>query len=162
MVMVEKSKNLGLKIGAVFTVISFLLTFTLAIPLASIIPALFIEQKLSDIFSNLTYPKIGLMMIFLLSLLFLLILVLVFGNVKRRAKQKMSLHAGNLMLTMCVFYLIVHSLGYYLFWGIYLHFKTDAQLAFNSVYSFPFSSLSFLLIGFLLDWYSKKLRTKYL
>ncbi len=57
---------------------------------------------------------------------------------------------------MVVEYFIVHTLGFYLYWANTLDFRSDGQLIFAAVDSFPKSSLSFVFIGLFIDIFKSK------
>ncbi len=52
---------------------------------------------------------------------------------------------------MSLLFFIVHSLGFYIYWGAELGFKSDGQLAFGVINSFPTSSWAFIIIGLTID-----------
>jgi hypothetical protein len=53
---------------------------------------------------------------------------------------------------MFLFYFLVHPLGFYIYWGLELDFRSDGQLIFGAIKSFPASSCAFLFIGLIIDW----------
>ena len=151
----KNGKNLGLKIGAICSIVSFLFTFTIAIPMFSVFPSLFLEQAISNILPNLPSNYSGIATILVLSVLFLVALLFTLKRVKKSAQENRKLKGSEIIIMMLIFYLIVHNLGYYIFLGLN-NFPVDALNAIYSAITFPFSSLSFILLGFLIDWYWKK------
>ncbi len=151
----KNSKNFGLTIGAIFSIVSFLFTFTIAIPMFSVFPSEFLNQGISAIFPNLPHSSVGMITISILLIIFLVALVFTLKKAKKSAEEKRKLKASEIIIIMLVFYLIVHNLGYYILLGI-ANFPIDALNTLMGVVSFPFSSVSFVLIGLLIDWYWKR------
>lgn len=151
----KNDKNLGLKIGAIFSIISLLLTITVAVPMFSVFPSEFLNMGISGIFPSLSHENTGIITILILSAIFASSLIFTLRKVKKSAEEKRSFNASGVVVVMLVFYLIVHNLGYYILLGI-SNFPIDALNTIMGVVSFPFSSLSFVLLGLLMDWYWKK------
>lgn len=147
----KNKKHPGLFIGTIFSLLSILLTFTLVVPMFSVLPGFFIQDFLSKVFPYLVYENNGMLVLIALLVIFSLAMHLALRRKnlwKDKVPKNRRIEIGIIML---VFYFIVHPLGFYLFWGFCLNFKSDAQIIFDSVFSFPISSLSFLLIGYCLD-----------
>lgn len=150
--MVNK-KHTGLLIGIIFSIVSFLLTFTFVVPIYTTLPGSFLEQGLSSIFPTQPFPIIGMLTISILSILFILVILLSLQRAKVQANKGKTASTVDIILMMLIIYCLVHPLAFYLHLGIALDFHLDAQYLFNAVYIFPFSSLSFVIIGFLMDYY---------
>lgn len=143
--------NIGLCIGILFSIISFALTFTFAIPMWSIFGGVLIEQILSSLFPSMVFATIGTITSVLLGLLLISLLYAVYRAIKVKSSSGERLLPSYVIKMMLIAYLLVHPLGFYLFLGIALDFHLDAQYLFGAVYSFPFSSLFFIVFGFLMD-----------
>src|SRR5690554_228393 len=142
----------GTIIGAIFTVASIFLTFTFVIPIISIIPAAYIESLVASVVDNEPYSNVG--KATLNTFLGLLIIFITVVLIKSRKTRFSNIHV---ILTMIIAYFIVHSLGFYIYWGVSLNYRSDGQLIFAAVDSFPFSSFGFVFIGFLIDIVKKPL-----
>lgn len=152
----KNSKNLGLKIGAIFSIVSFLFTFTIAIPMFSVFPGAFLEDALYSILPDQPHHYYGIATILILVVLFLVALLFTLKRVKKSAQENRKLKRSEIIIIMLIFYLIVHNLGYYIFMGMN-NFPLDALNTLMGVITFPFSSLSFILLGLLIDWYWGKI-----
>jgi len=142
----------GTIIGAIFTVASLLLTITFVIPIISIIPAAYIESLVASVVDNEPYSNVG-----KATLNTFLGLLIIFITVVLIKSRKTRLSNVQIILTMIIAYFIVHSLGFYIYWGVSLNYRSDGQLIFAAVNSFPFSSFGFVFIGFLIDIVKKPL-----
>ncbi len=151
----KDDKNLGLKIGAIFSIVSFLFTFTIAIPMFSVFPSAFLEQAISSVFPSLTNVDTGIITILVLAVLFLSALVFILKRVEKSVNENRKLKTSEIIVVMLIFYIIIHNLGYYTLLGI-SGFPIDALNTLLAIASFPFSSVLFVLIGFMMDWYWKK------
>jgi hypothetical protein len=141
----------GTIIGGIFTSISLLLTLTYIVPILSVIPGAFIESIISKIIGNEPYSNVGKATIFVL-IVILIISVLLFLNKSR----KKTLNNGDVFSIMIIEYFIIHPLGFYIYWATTLDFRSDGQLIFGAVNSFPNSSFGFLGLGILIDLVKKK------
>lgn len=155
----KTEKKLGLKIGAIFSIVSFLFTFTIAIPMFSVFPGEFVIQAFYDILNvpngDMTYGTAGFAALFVFALLFIVALFFTLKIVRNLAKDKQNLKTSEIIVMMLVFYLIIHNLGYLILRAID-GFPIDALNVMGGIISFPFSSVLFVLIGLLIDWYWKK------
>jgi len=136
----------GTIIGGIFTVISLLLTLTFIVPILSIIPGAFIESIMSSIVNNEPYSNVGKATILTLVIILILSLILILFK-----SRKTELKNGHIFGIMVFEYFIIHALGFYIYWATSLNFRSDGQLIFGAVTSFPASSFGFLGIGILID-----------
>lgn len=140
----------GTIIGAIFTVASILLTFTFIIPIISIIPAAYIESLVASVVDNEPYSNVGKATInIFLGLLILFITIVLIKSRKNRLSNI------QIFWIMIIAYFIVHSLGLYIYLGVSLNYRSDGQLIFAAVESFPISSFGFFGIGLLIDFVKK-------
>ena len=133
-------------IGGIFTLISLLLTLTFIVPILSVIPGAFIESIMSSIVDNEPYSNVGKATI--LTLVIILVLSLIVILFKSR---KTEFKNGHIFGIMVFEYFIIHALGLYIYWATSLNFRSDGQLIFGAVTSFPVSSFGFLGLGVLID-----------
>lgn len=151
----KKIKTLGLRIGAIFCVVSFLFTFTIGIPMFSVFPSEFLNQAVSGVFPSLSHEASSIITIVLLFILFAVAIFFTLKIIKNLANEREKLKVSETVVIMSIFYFIIHNLGYYFLLGI-SGFPIDALNTLMAVVSFPFSSLLFLAIGYLMDWYWKR------
>lgn len=150
----KSKKNIALKIGAIFSIVSLLLTATFFVPMFSIFPAYFLEMFITDAFS-LSHKTGGIATTLIFGILFLIILFFAMRIAKTRAERGEELTKKEIIIVMLITFFIVHPLGYYvLLWTG--NFPVDALNSIMSLFSFPVTSLSFVVIGFLMDRYWKK------
>lgn len=150
---------MGLKTGAIFSIFSLLSAFTIAIPMFSVFPSIYLHQAISYIFPKLSFVYVEIATFFILTVLFVLVIVFTFIKVRKCANEYRRLKLWEVLVMMLVFYVIVHNLGYYIVLAI-SNFPIDALNSIMAVVSFPFSGLFFVLLGFLMDWYWKKWQKK--
>lgn len=150
-------QNLGLKIGIVFSVISFLMTFTFLVPIFSVIPGSFLIELITSVFINENVDNnIGKIVLIILSTIMIIFLLLVLKGIKKIASKQLLLNKTEIILIMIFFYFIIHPLGFYIYWALFLNFVGDGQIIFEAATSFPYSSISFILLGILIDLVWKK------
>lgn len=137
------------KIGAVFTVVSIALTFTYLVPVITVgLAGIFFERLAA---AAVTANEIGKVTTLMLAIVLVLVLAPMFYAAWRVARKGCVLSKGEIISYMLLLYFIVHPLGFYMYWGMALHYRMDGQLIFASLISFPFSSLFFLAFCFVLD-----------
>ena len=119
---------------------------TFIVPILSVIPGAFIESIMSSIVDNEPYSNVGKATI--LTLVIILILSLIIILVKSRKTEFKNEHIFGIM---ALEYFIIHTLGFYIYWATSLNFRSDGQLIFGAVTSFPASSFGFLGLGILID-----------
>ena len=154
--------NSGLIIGTIFTGVSLLSTATFIMPIISVVPGSIIESLASGIVSNDPYSNVGKLTIKILSVIFVFTLILCIVSIVNKIEKSGQVFQRQIVLIMLLMYFIVHSLGFYIYWGLVLHFESDGQLIFAAVISYPFSSFAFVLIGLLIDFVKNKALTKYI
>lgn len=147
---------LGLKIGLIFSVLSFLLTFTYIVPIFTIIPASLIELIAENFVNKDPYGNVGKVTILIFVLLLILFLFLTLKAAQNIANKGLHLKWAEIVLAMFIFYFIIHPLGFYIYWALFLNFKSDGQLIFEAITSFPYSSIGFVILGLIIDLVWKK------
>lgn len=133
-------------IGGIYTLGSLLLTLTFVVPILSVIPGAFVESIISSVVDNEPYSNVGKATI--TTLIIILFVSLIIILIKAR---KTELTNGHIIGIMTFEYFIIHALGFYIYWGFGLNFRSDGQLIFGAVSSFPISSFGFVVIGTLID-----------
>ena len=132
-------KYYGLILGCLCAVISFLSTYTYAIPITTTLPLCSFFESFAPSGSEGLYSTIGLGILFVLSLCFIIYYGLIKGIEKRQ------------MVPVIYFeWFVIHSLGFDIFWWFTNGFDSDGQLIFLSISSFLLSSLAFVPLGFFL------------
>jgi hypothetical protein len=146
---ISKKYN-GTMIGGIFTLASLLATFTFVIPIFSVLPGAMLESIMSGCVDNYPYSNVGRATItaLLIMLAATLIIFLVFVRIRT---QKEELSHLKVCVIMIVEYFILHALGFYVYWATSLNYRSDGQLMFAAVDSFPASSCGFFIIGILID-----------
>lgn len=140
--------------GFLFSIISFLSTYTIVIPIMVVTYV----GTLLEFFASLFIPKnshLRLPEFVIITLIFLTILVFFVSASIQRKRYIEKLPYSNLW-TFILLFITINALGFYVYWGVMLNFKSDGQLIFISFESFKYSSLAFIPIGILLE-ISKKI-----
>ena len=138
------TRNLGFKIGLIYCILSFLLTFTFLIPIFSVMPGSLVELFASYFVKNDPYDNVGKATITIFLIILVVFLFLVLYGIRNIASKGVYLKSPEIILFMSIFYFIIHPLGFYLYWAFFLNFRGDGQLIFGAVTSFPDSSISFI------------------
>lgn len=138
---------LGVKIGIIFTFLSLLLTITIIIPAFSIFPGVIIELIAKGLVDNKPYSNVGQMTILLLASIFFISIIATIFYVRKNS----GLTKIRVVIIMLIFWLIVHPLVFYIYWGIKWEYRSDGQLILGAVETFPISSISFIIIGGIID-----------
>ncbi|MBK7129342.1 MAG: hypothetical protein IPM74_07480 [Crocinitomicaceae bacterium] len=136
----------GTIIGGIFTVGSLLLTLTFIVPILSVLPGAITESILSSTVDNEPYSNVGKATIATLEILLISSIVVIL--IKAR---KTEFKNGHIIGIMAIEYFIIHALGFYIYWATSLDFRSDGQLIFGAVSSFPASSFGFVTPGILID-----------
>ncbi len=137
----------GIKIGAIFSAVSLVLTFTYVIPIASVMPGVFIEEITSNFVNNEPYSNVGKITLTILTVLFVSTLIIsIYYVIKKKSESRKMI-----ISIMVIMYFIVHPLAMYIYWALELDYRDDGQLIFIVIETFPFSSITFILVGIVLD-----------
>lgn len=143
-------------IGAIFTGASLVSTATFIVPLLAVLPGMELENIAAQLLSNEPYSNVGKFKILILSVLFILVFTGAFIVTRRMIIRSGQISKIWIILVMSVLFFIVHPLGFYIYWGTVLDFRSDGQLIFSVLNTFPFSSFAFAVTGFLLDMFKEK------
>ena len=136
----------GTIIGGIFTVGSLLLTLTFIVPIFSVLPGAIIESVMSSVVNNEPYSNVGKATIATLTIILIFSIIVIL--IKARKTEYKN---GHIIGVMAIEYFIIHSLGFYIYWATSLNFRSDGQLIFGAVTSFPASSFGFVALGILID-----------
>ncbi|KAA9326035.1 hypothetical protein [Adhaeribacter soli] len=136
----------GTIIGGIFTAVSLLFTKTFIVPILSVIPGVIVEFFFASIINNVPYSNVGIATIITLAILaFLPLAIILFkGRVQEIPKR---IIVGILVIE----YFLIHTLGFYIYWATKQNFRSDGQLIFGAISSFPASSFGLVAIGFIID-----------
>lgn len=137
-------RHLPVKTGALCTLISLLLACTGFAAIITVAPVAFAVELLISLFGDYHEGPGGLI---LLSIVCISALTITFYYVKKLTVNGFTITKKELFLIMFSFYWIVHPLGFYVYWGLFTDFSNDGQFILGSVFSFPVSGFSFILIG---------------
>lgn len=147
---ISKTKS-GVIIGTIFTVASLVLTVTFIVPIISVFPGMIFETIAENLIDNDPYSNVGKLTILLLTITFISTLIFCLLSIKKKTKKGEDISNRRIITIMSLMYFIVHSLGFYIYWGVSLDFRSDGQLIFGAVISYPISSFVFIFIGLLID-----------
>ena len=136
----------GIVIGGIFTLISLILTLTFIVPFLTLLPATFLEYIVSIFVNNKPYSNVGKVTTFILfSMITISFIIIIVKSRKIQFRNK------DIVVIMLVEYFLMHSFGFYIYWGSSLNYRSDGQLIFGVLESFPFSSFGFIALGILID-----------
>ncbi|MDR2236356.1 MAG: hypothetical protein LBE92_09540 [Chryseobacterium sp.] len=141
-------KHIPVKTGAICTLISLALACTGLASIATVASVAFAVELLISAFGEYREGLGGLLV---LTAVFILALLSTFFAVRNLSRNGFSITQKELFLIMFIFYWIVHPLGFYLYWGIFTDFSQDAQIILGAIFSFPFSSFFFIILGLMID-----------
>src|SRR4051812_35764285 len=118
-------RNSGAKIGAIFTVCSLALTATYVVPIIAILPGMLLETIAGRFVSHEPYSNVGMLTILLLSVLFLFTLGVCLIKIRNATLEVGQISVGRIISVMSLMFFIVHSLIFYIYWGVVLNFASD-------------------------------------
>ncbi len=104
-----KNRNLGLKIGATFSLLSFLLTFTYLVPVFTVIPGSIIELIAENFVNKNPYSNVGKVTILIFVLILIIFLLLVLTGIKNMANKGIHLTWVEVVIEMLIFYFIGYT-----------------------------------------------------
>jgi hypothetical protein len=139
----SKNKS-GFIIGLIFTVASLLLTATFIVPIISVFPGMLFETIAEKCINNDPYSNVGKLTILLLTITFISTLLFFLYTLKNKSNNGEEISNKRIIAIMSLLYFIVHSLGFYIYWGVSLNFRSDGQLIFGAILSYPISSFVFV------------------
>jgi hypothetical protein len=146
-----RTKFRGTFIGGIFTLGSFLAIFTFIVPIISVMPGALIEGCAGNFVDNDPYSNVGhatLVALWILAAISILPFLL---YVFFKARKGVPVRNAALIVFFILEFFIIHCLGFYCYWAIELDYRSDGQLIFAALSSFPYSSPFFVLLGMLID-----------
>lgn len=147
----EKEKYIGLTIGIIYTLCCLLLVNTL-IPLLSVLPGILLGEFFSNFPGILSGKGVGRMATAILSAGIIIYTILCVKDLRKRVAANEPVTKTQITAFLFFFYLLIHPLGFYLYWGIALNYRNDGQLLLLGDRSFLYSSFSFMIFGALMDY----------
>jgi len=141
---------IGLKIGAIFTLISLLLTITFVVPAFSMLPGAVIES-IAKIFVKNNPSNLAKLTLVILASIFVLLIIATVIYTKKQGNKKNGLSKMEIISIMLIFWLIVHPLVFLVYLGVDCDNCSDGQVIMESIRTFPISSLIFIMIGAIID-----------
>lgn len=139
----------GTFIGFVFSLCCFFGTWTIALPLLTILPIGIIETFYSD--SHTNYAATGSTTIWLLWGLLIVSTLLFYGFIIFRIKRGEPVKSTKLIVFLIVQLFLVHPLFFYVKTSENWEQATDGQFIFGILETFPFSSIPFVFFGVVFD-----------
>jgi hypothetical protein len=136
------------------------LTFIFIAPLISVFPGSLVETIAAQTVDNSPYSNVGKLTIELLTTVFFGILILSLLNIRKTAENTGQVSRRRIIGIMLLLYFPIHSLGFYIYWGLTMDFQGDGQLIMASLITYPISGLFFVPIGLLIDWVKNKYTLK--
>ena len=141
----------ALKVGAWFSLISFLSTMTFIVPYAYMMPCVFIENIIKFFNPNVNNKLLGLILITICIIALIILLKRYLGIIKKRLSNKIPIDNETLVINNLLISIIIHPLGFYLYWGFSSQFSMDGQLSFVIFTTYQVSSLFFVIFGFVIQ-----------
>src|SRR5690606_27482168 len=89
--------------------------------------------------------------IILMTIIFITSWIIALIIIRRTISKNGQISRRRIIIVMTILYFIVHPLGFYIYWGHVLNFRSDGQLIFAAVDSYPKSGWTFILIGLSID-----------
>jgi hypothetical protein len=139
-------------IGLIFTGVSLLLTFSFIWPMLTILPAgVFLETVFSGFFEKDPFDTIGNSVLITLFIAFLLAVFIFYRIIFRQMAKENKVKIRSLIWFFVILQFIVHSMFFYFDTSFNWSRAGDGQFIFGIIDTFPISSLSFVILGFITD-----------
>lgn len=135
-------------ISLIFTLVSFLCTFTFIVPLIQIVP---VASILEDVFGPASYEKIGTRSILFLSILTLLLLAAFFTTTYVNIRKGQENSVGGFIFFLLLLSFIIQPLGFFLYVSTNWSMANDGQFIFAVFQPFAITSFSYILVGLVTD-----------
>ncbi len=143
-----KNNLSGTIIGLIFSVVSFIGTFTLFIPFLFVLPVVSICE---NVIGPASYEKIGTTSILVLSVLTVLICTIYYVSVFQMRKKNQEVSTGTFIVLLLVLAFIIHPLGFFIYVSSNWRMANDGQFIFAVFTPFPYTSFAFVILGVLTD-----------
>ena len=146
------NKYKGTIIGLIFSVSSWLATWTFVIPFITVLPAgLLLENMFKSIHAVDDYDVIGPSILKALWVIFLTTTILFFTYAFRSAKSGRPASKLSFIVFLLLQLFIVHPLVFYIDTSQNWDRASDGQFILRITETFPLSSIAFVIFGILLD-----------
>ncbi len=146
----------GVFVGSVCTIASLLLTFTFGIPFAVVLVG-FLISWFFEIFANANLKGQGIFTLLVLTLSLTGVINFWRRKIKRFAEEGRQLEIPQIFGIMASVFVVIHPLIFFAYWGLMDGFSNDDEVILGSIVTFPISSLSFLFLGIMFDYFSTRL-----
>lgn len=140
-------KYSGTIIGGIFTLVVFFATFTIVIPVITLILPAFLESILSLFIQNVDYKPIGIGVIIILLLGFIFATLIMLRAIFLKGNNTKK----TLWIYFAIQFFIIPVIVFYLKISSDWNKASDGQFFFGIYEVFPISSLAFITIGVLVD-----------
>jgi len=127
------------------------LTFTYLVPIVSILPGAFIDTIVVSFIGDTPYSDVGQWTLNAFIIFYRISVVLFLMTARKKIITK-----GQIVIFSRFEFFIIHSKGFYLDWSS-SGFRSDGQLLFGVINTFPYSSIGFFGLGIAIDLVKKKM-----
>lgn len=141
------NKFSGTIIGGIFTLVVFVATFTLVIPIITLILPALLESILSLFMQDKDYKPIGIGVLIILLLGFIFATFIMLRAILIKGKSTKS----TLWIYFSIQFFIIPVIVFYVRTSSDWNQASDGQFFFGILEVFPISSLAFITIGVLVD-----------
>ena len=139
-------------IGLIFTMTSFLCTWTFVIPMLTILPFGYTFEKLfSAIFVDASDSIIGTYSMYSLLMLFLFLTATFYLIFYRQARKQGRVNIKTFIIFLTLQIFVAHPLLFYVYTSRDWSRAADGQFVLGIIDTYPYSSFIFLLFGIILD-----------
>jgi hypothetical protein len=140
-------KYSGTIIGGIFTLVVFVTTFTIVIPIITLILPALLESILSLFIENKEYKPIGIGVLIILLFIFIFATIIMLRAILTRGKSTKK----TLWIYFAIQFFIIPVIVFYFKTSSDWNQASDGQFFFGIYEVFPISSLAFITIGVLVD-----------
>ena len=145
-----KQKYTGTLIGFYFTIINIICIGTFIVPMIAILPTGSIIENLYSAYSY-NYQQVGDSTLLTLLFIFFGTTLIYFLYLYFTRESKKQVSKRSIILFFIFQFFIVHALGFYIDLSSDWSRANDGQLVLEVGRMFPFSSMAFIVLGFLAD-----------
>jgi hypothetical protein len=140
-------KRKGLIIGIMFLVVGWLAAATFIVPALYLIPSAYLESTLVDVFA---FSQGADLYNFIIGIHIVATIVWLLLSIRIVKRNRSDAHELFWVMSF-ILSLIIHPLGFYIYWKLWLNFSGDGQLVMGAAAPFWYTSLLFPIYGFFLD-----------
>lgn len=143
-----KKENHASLVGLIFTVVSFISTFTFIVPMLIVFPVVTIFES---ILGPASYERIGTTAIIFLSVIVLSALLGFFFYIFRLKQQGNEISISSFIIILVGLSFILHPLGFFLYVSTNWQMANDGQFIFAIFRPFAYTSIAYVIIGLITD-----------